>query len=231
MGLRGILSAVVAATLAVGASPSLAASPARGTLTDHEYTLISAAKLGLEQALTHKGTHWRADARNACLTVTFGVSTPLLASEKVDCLGSVALEVDLTLFPAADTSCTARGPKRKILCLAPLYRTLARDSSSAYTGDVKLRKVIVRRGFTGPCLAALAPSQRQLRDGRNLVASTKQLSSDMYLLVRIADGQAPPGRLNQGRVDAHTGVFDRDLGRILRDSSSYTLNSCPHQPV
>jgi len=229
-----ILSAIGAGLVAIGcyAPMALAASPAPGTLTDHEYTLLSAAELGLQQAVQDKGKSWSAAARTACLSTAFGVSTPLLTSEKVDCLGAITLEGDLSTFPASDAKCETRGTNSRIRCLAPLYRTLARDSASAYARDLKLRQVTVTRGFIGACLATLAPTQKQLRDGHSLAASTKQLSSDMAMLLNsIAAGRAQPSTVNQSRVAAHTRVFNHDMGQVLRDSSPNDLNSCRHMPV
>jgi hypothetical protein len=234
MGLRaGILSFLVAALLAVGccAPPALAALPSPGTLTDHEFTLLSASRLGLDSALRNRGQNWTAAARNACLTLAFGASTPLLASEKVDCLASVTLELALDSFQTADAKCTTRGQRGKVFCQAPLYKALARDAADAYASDLKERQTIVRRGFTGACLATLAPSQKQLRDNRGLVAASKQVSADIYVLVNIAHGRAPPSRLTQSRVDAHSSVLEREINKILLDSSPDNLNSCPHQAV
>lgn len=226
-----MLSATAAGLVALGscAPGALAASPPTGTLTNHEFTLLTAAKLGLDQALQNKGSNWQTAARNACLTVTFGGSTPLLTSEKADCLGSLSLNVDLTSFPQADARCSSRGEKGKVACLAPLYKTLARDSAGAYAGDLNAFHVSVKRGFTGTCLATLGATQKQLRNDRNLVASTRQLSADMQLLVKISDGRASPTELSQTTVDAHTRVFQRDIGAVLREGSPDDLNSCPHQ--
>lgn len=218
------------ATLLAIAAPALAAPAAPGALTNHEFTVLTAAQLGLKQALSNRDPNWTKEARNACLNVTFGGSTALLQSQKTDCLGAVQLEAALTSFPAADSRCATRGQSGKIRCLAPLYRALARDAATAYRGDLGAQQASVKRGLTGACLLALGSTPRHLADDRKLVASTKRLSADMYMLVKIVDGRTPPSTVNEGRVDSDSRVFEHDAHQVLRDSPHGNLGSCPHPP-
>ncbi len=232
MGLRAKVLSVVAAglvALGCGAPSALAASPPPGTLTGNEYALLSAARLGLESALSERQPNWMVAVRNACLTVTFGPSTPLLATQKASCLGSVGLRVALATFTRAYDRCARRGPKRTILCRAPLYKELARDAASAYTGDLRAQQAIVKRGFTGACVTALGSTPTQLGDAHKLVASTRKLSADWHLLVGIVNGQTPRSKLKQNRIERDTTVVKNDIRLAFRDNPPADLSSCPHQ--
>ena len=232
MGLRaGILSIAAAGLLAIGccAPPALAASAPQGTLTGNEYTLLSAARLGLDSALSERQPNWVAAAQNACLTVTFGPSTQLLASQKATCLGSVRLRVALATFTPAYDRCARRGEKRRVLCLAPLYRGLADDAASAYAGALTAQRAILKRGFASACVDVLGSTRAQLGDARKLVASTRKLSADMRLLVGIVDRQAPRGRLKQDQIERDTGVVRNDVRLVFRAAPPADLSSCPHQ--
>jgi hypothetical protein len=232
MGLRvGILSFAAASVVALGcgAAPTVASSPPQGMLTGSEYALLSAARLGLESALSESRPNWVVAAQNACLTVTFGRSTPLLASQKASCLGWVGVRVTLATLTAGYDSCARRGPERTIRCRAPLYTGLARAAASAYTADVKAHEAIVERGFTGTCVTALGSTAMELGDAHRLVGSTRRLSADWHLLVGIADGQTPRGKLKGNRVERDTTVVWHDIRPVLRDAPPADLSSCPHQ--
>lgn len=232
MGLRaGILAGAVAGLVALGcgAPPALAASPPRGMLTGNEYALLSAARLGLESALSERQPNWVAAAQNACLTVTFGPSTPLLASQKASCLRSVGLRVALATFTAAYDRCARGGSKRAILCRAPLYKELARDAASAYTGEVRAQRAIVERGFTGACVTALGSTPMQLDDAHKLVASTRKLSADWNLLAGIVKGQTARSKLKPDRIERDTTLVRNDIRSVSRDYPPADLSSCPHQ--
>jgi hypothetical protein len=198
-------------------------------LTGHEYALLSASKLGFDQALRDKGPNWPAAAQNACLSDTFGTSTPLLTSQKTDCLGLAKLDVALASFPAAYARCAKLGRKRRIVCLVPRYETLADDAVDAYRGDVQARRAILKRGFTGACAAALGSTPKRLGDDRKLVASSKRLSADVQLLVEIEQGRRPPGSPGSRRLGEDSRALNRDIRLVTRETPLDDLSSCPHQ--
>lgn len=232
MGVRaGILSVAAAGVVALGcgAPPAVAASLPPGMLTANEYALLSAARLGLASALSERQPNWIAAAHNACLTVTFGPSTPLLAGQKASCLGSVRLQVALATFTPAYDRCARRGPTRTILCRAPLYEELADDAASAYTGDVRAQRAIIARGFRGACATALGSSRRKLVDAHKLLASTRKLATDWHLLVGIVEGRTPRSKLKPDEIERDTTVVKNDVRLVSRDNSPADLSSCPHQ--
>ena len=98
-----------------------------------------------------------AQAQDECKGVTFGISTPLLVSERASCLRQVTLTVTITSFQQADTKCApASTIQARFRCDAPLLKKLASDAGAAYAVDAKVERVSQQRGFTGTCLEALA---------------------------------------------------------------------------
>jgi hypothetical protein len=198
-------------------------------LTGNEYALLSAARSGLESALSESLPNWVAAAQNACLTVTFGPSTPLLASQEASCLEWVGLQVRLATLTPAYNRCARRGRKRTILCRAPLFNGLARDAAGVYTADAKAHRAIVDRGFTGACATELGSTATQLRDAHQLVSSTRTLLADWQLLVGSVEGRTPGTGVKQARIERDTNVVTSDIRLLSRDEPPVDLSRCPHQ--
>ena len=172
-----LAGAVLIATAAT--TSALAASPVpRGQLTQHEFTLISAAQMGLGVAFSQGNTKRAfAQAQDECKGVTFGISTPLLVSERASCLRQVTLTLTITSFQQDDTKCAAASSTQaRFRCDEPLLKKLASDARTAYAVDAKVERVSQQRGFTGTCLAALAFSSHQLEVQRRLAAVSRRLS-------------------------------------------------------
>jgi len=229
----GILAVAGAGLVALGcgAPPALAAPAPRALLTGNEYALLSASRLGLESALSERQPNWVVAAQNACLTLTYGPSTPLLASQKASCLASVGLRVTLARFTAAFDRCARRGPRRMIACREVLYAGLAREAASAYAGQVKAQRAILERGFTGACVTALGSTRMQLDDAHKLLASTRKLSGDWRLLVSIGDRQTLRIKRKQAQqIRRDTALVSHDIRLGFRHGQLSTdLSSCQHQ--
>lgn len=228
----GILSVVAAGLLALGcgAAPTLAAPP-RDMLTSKEYALLTASRMGLQSALTEKQPNWIVAAQNACGTLTYETSTPLLASQKASCLASLELRVELTGFSPAFKKCAKGGVKRTVLCRAPLYQQLARNAANAYTVERKAQQAIVKRGFTGACISLLGSTPPQLRNSRKLAASTRKLYAYWHLLVRVDERKAPLSEFKQRKLNHDAKVVSKDIHLVSGAFAHTDLNGCPHPPA
>lgn len=228
---RRTLAVTAACLVAIGcgAQPALATPPPHDMLTGNEYTLLSAARLGLEAALSESEPNWVVAAQNACLTVTFGRPTSLLTTQKASCLSFVRLRVASVTFSAAYDRCARRGAKRATPCRAQLYGRLAGDAASAYAGELRANRAIFARGFRGACVTVMGSTPAQLEDTHKLVASTRRLAADWRLLVAINERRASPRRLKQERIDGDSTAVSRNLRLVLQAPTRADLSSCPHQ--
>lgn len=226
----GILSVATAVLVALGCgAPSALAAAPPDMLSGNEYALLSAARLGLDSALSERQPNWVAAAQDACLTATFRSPTPLLVSQKASCLGTVKLRALLAVLGPDYNRCAKRGRKGETVCRAPLYKQLARDAASAYRGDLKAQRAIRKRGFTGACLTALGSTRAALGDEHKLATSTRKLSVVWRLLAEIAKGRITGNKLKQSRIDRDTRIVRADINRYFRHYPANDLSGCPHQ--
>ena len=99
--------AAICAMLVAYGSTTAAAAPSQGKLTAKEYTQLSSQLAALEKALGGKSPSW-SKAQVACRRV--GVATPLLKTQRNNCIDSVRLIHKLLKFSAAEEKCSAGTP-------------------------------------------------------------------------------------------------------------------------
>lgn len=226
------LSLVGAALIAAGAPSALASSPVpRGKLTQHEFTLINAAQMGLGMAFSHGSTKQAfAQAEDLCRGVTFGISTPLLKSERASCLGQLSLTIAITAYQKAHAGCIARGAQGTLRCEQPLFKKLAGAAQGAYAVDRTVVRASRRRGFRGRCFAALAFTPPQLGDQRKLARTAKRLTVLIPgALNRLRTDPAAAGA-ELSRVQRGTATVDALVSSVLAVRSP-DVSTCPQQTV
>jgi hypothetical protein len=220
-----LLTAAVAC-LALGgtwAIPALASAP-HGTLTSHEYALLSSAEAKLGTALRKAPVSW-GGARAACHAV--GSSTTLLESERASCLTETQLYEGLADFPRQESSCGTSQPHYD-LCVLPLYTDLARDSKALYYADTVEYQQAAQRGLTGRCFDALANTTMQLGEQRDLATTTEKLKADLQLAIKVEEGKLPSSAITASQINSDAKAFERD-GHLVLDQSGPKLSVCPHQ--
>ena len=212
---------VCAALSGASALPALAAPP-RGTLTSHEYTVLSSGEAKYTAAL--KRINWDA-AFAACRAV--GSSTDLLKGERDSCLTETRLLKGLANFPRHESNCGTAEP-HKDLCLVPLYVGLTNNAKAMYQADMVERRVAAQRGFTGRCLDVLGNTSRQLEQQRALANATEKLTNDVRTGAEIVEGKLPSNAINVSKVDSDAKAFERDANLVLAQTGP-KLSACPHQ--
>jgi hypothetical protein len=240
------LSAVCAAT-AICMSASAAAAVPRGTLTSAEYTQLSVATAALNKSASSKSLNWP-KARAACRKV--GSSTALLTTQRATCAWTVNVLDALASFPAEQRRCpkstgtttgttttttgTSTTPADSaeielIICMSPHYQALARDAKALDRADISARRDVLARGFSGPCLATLAPTPANLRTVKRFASSTAKLADDVTLLIKVTEGKAPASDFNQAQIDNDVKQFESSATAVLVEHGQQKLSVCPHQ--
>lgn len=229
----GFLSLLAAALLAVAIATAgtAAASSPRGRLTQHEFTLLSAAQLGLGQVFG-LGSSKRAlaQAEDQCMGVTFGVSTPLLVSERASCLRQLTLTLLLESYRKTSDRCQGRPSEAaKLRCAVPIDKRLAGAARATYAVDAKVMRVSERRGFVGRCLAALAFTQAQLADQHKLArASRTLLTSIPHVLSGLRGSDLMAGLSKVRRIDNEEEAVQALASKVL-EVRSPAITACPQQ--
>jgi hypothetical protein len=220
-----ILAAVVAgaALSGAGAISALAAAP-RGTLTSHEYALLTRGEQKAVTAMRKQPVNWNA---LPAVCRTLGSSTTLLKSERASCLAEAQLFRGLVDFPRQESDCGTTEPHKDI-CIVPLYVGLTKDAEAMYQADVVEDQVAAQRGFTGRCLEALANTAKQLEQQHELATATAQITKDVQTSTAVIEGKLPSTDVNVAQVDADAKTFEHDVNLVLGQSTP-KLSTCPHQ--
>ena len=246
--------AAIAGAVIIGASASAAAAVPKGTLTGAEYRRLSVGMTALDQSVSGKSVNW-SRARAACRAV--GSATGLLRTQRVSCLESMAVLDALASFPPEERRCraavttttgttttgtttdttttgTTTTPAdsaliQLLVCMNPRYQALTRDAKALDTGAIVARNAALARGFSGSCLAALAPTPTELKKSKLFASSTAQLAADVALLIRVTEGKAPSSDFNQAKIDNDVKQFETSATAVLDEHGQPKLSACPHQ--
>lgn len=242
------------AVTAICISASAAAAVPKGKLTSAEYTQLSVATATLNKSASAKSVNW-SKARAACTKV--GRTTALLRTQRATCFGSVNVFAALAGFPAEQRGCskstttttgttptgTATGTTttgttttpadsaviQLMVCMSPHYQALARDAKALDRADISARKDALARGFSGSCLATLAPTPADLRTADRFASSTVKLAADVTLLIKVTEGKAPASDFNQAQIDNDVKQFENSATAVLDEHGQQKLSVCPHQ--
>jgi hypothetical protein len=127
--------AAICAMLVAYGSTTAGAAPAQGKLSVKEYQQLSAQLTALKQALGGKSPSW-SKAAVACRRV--GVATPLLKTQRNNCIASVATIHKLLDFSVAEQKCAAGTPASvtKLEVTATTATTPSTFKAPAPTGGV-----------------------------------------------------------------------------------------------
>jgi hypothetical protein len=243
------LTAACAVT-AICMSASAAAAVPKGKLTSTEYRQLSVATATLNKSASAKSVNW-SKARAACAKV--GKATALLTTQRATCFGSVNVFAALAGFPAEQRGCTKSTATttgttttgttttgttttpadsaviQLMVCMSPRYQALARDAKAIDRADISARKVTLARGFSGSCLATLAPTPADLRTADRFASSTAKLAADVTLLIKVTEGKAPASDFNQAQIDNDVKQFENAATAVLVEHGQQKLSVCPHQ--
>jgi hypothetical protein len=114
-------------------------------------------------------------------------------------------------------------------CLEPEYAVISRAAESIYKAQAALRRKVLARDFVGRCRLTLAPTVAQLRALTRFVATSRQLTRDIALVTKVANGQAPSSAIDEAQIVKDATAFDnaaKAFGALHRPQK---LSVCPHQ--
>jgi len=235
------------AVAAISISASAAAAVPEGKLTSAEYTQLSVATATLNKSASAKSVNW-SKARAACTKV--GKTTALLRTQRATCFGSVNVFAALAGFPAEQRVCSKRTTTttgtgttttgttttpadsaviQLMVCMSPRYQALARDAKAIDRADISARQDALARGFSGSCLATLAPTPAELRTANRFAGATAKLAADVTLLIKVTGGKAPASDFNQAQIDNDVKQFENSATAVLDEHGQQKLSVCPHQ--
>lgn len=129
------------------------------------------------------------------------------------------------------TSTTPARPAviRLVICMRPHYDALARDAKGLNRGAILARRAAVARGFSGSCLAALAPTALDLQHARLFASATTRLAADVTLLIKVTEGKEPSSDFDQAKIDRDVKQFETSANAVLDEHGQPRLSVCPHQ--
>jgi len=114
-------------------------------------------------------------------------------------------------------------------CLQPEYAVISRAAKSVYEGQARLRTQVLARGFAGRCRLTLAPTTAQLKALMRFVTTSKQLSADVSLITKVANGHAPVSAINDKQVESDSASFSAAGKKFESLHRPQKLSVCPHQ--
>jgi hypothetical protein len=200
----------------------------------------------LNKSVDAKSVNW-VRARSACRAV--GGATDLLRTQRATCLSSIAALESLAGFPSEERMCSRRvnttttsttastttttpddpAAIQLLVCMSPRYRALARYSRELDTEAIAARRSVLTRGFSGSCLAALAPTPADLSKAKLFASSTARLARDVGLLIKVTAGKAPASDFNQAKIDSDVRQFEKSASAVLDEHGQPKLSVCPHE--
>jgi hypothetical protein len=239
-----LVVALCATTICMSAS--VAAAAPRGTLTATEYEQLAVATAALNGSASSSTVDWP-KARAACNRVS--KATALLSTQRATCYDTINVLDALASFPGEQRRCpkssatttagtTTTGTTttsadsavvRLMICMNPHYQALGRDAKAIDGADIAARKQALARGFSGGCLAALAPTPADLRTAKRFASSTEKLAADVTLLIKVTEGKAPASDFNQSRIDNDVKLFEHSATAVLVEHGQPKLSVCPHE--
>lgn len=248
--------AVCAAAICITASAT--AAPPRGTLTATEYRQLAVATATLNSSASSGSIDWT-KARAACNQVSkatpllrtqratcFGEVNVLEAlarfpAEQRRCPKTTTktgtTTTGTTTTGTTTTGTTTNGPMtaadssqiRLLICMNSHYQALSRAAKAIDVADIAARKQALDRGFSGSCLAALAPTPADLVAARRFASASGKLAADVTLLIRVTDGRLPASDFNQTRIDNDVKLFENAATAVLVEHGQPKLSICPHE--
>jgi hypothetical protein len=114
-------------------------------------------------------------------------------------------------------------------CLQPEYAVISRAVRSIYEGQTGLRTHVLARDFVGRCLLTLAPTTTQLKALKRFASTSKQLSADVSLITKVANGRAPVSTINDKQVESDSTSFAAAGKAFESLHRPQKLSVCPHQ--
>lgn len=240
----------VGGAAAICVSSSAVAAATGATLSSTEYRELATSTAMLNKSASAKSINWTR-ARAGCRQV--GTMTALLRTQRATCLATVNVLDALASFPAEQRRCsvttssttgttttgtTTTGTSttaansaviRLMVCMNTHYQALGRQAKTIYESDLAAHKQAVARGFTGACLATLAPTPGELRTVRTFSLASGRLAADVTLLLKVTQGKEPSSAFSQARIDNDVKQFETSATVVLAAHGQQKLSVCPHQ--
>jgi hypothetical protein len=113
-------------------------------------------------------------------------------------------------------------------CLEPEYAVISRAVESVYKAQAALRSQVLARDFVGRCEPTLAPSIAQLKALTRFVATSRQLTRDVALITKVANGQKPESAINEAQIQKDAAAFDAAAVAFEKIQRPQKLSVCPH---
>jgi hypothetical protein len=114
-------------------------------------------------------------------------------------------------------------------CMQPEYAVISRAVRSIYEGQTGLRTQVLARDFVGRCRLTLAPTTTQLRALKHFASTSKQLSADVSLITKVANGRAPVSAIDDTQVESDSTSFSAAGKKFESLTRPQKLSVCPHQ--
>jgi hypothetical protein len=178
---------------------------------DSDLARCEALSTGTTTTTTSTGTTTTGTTTTGTGTTTTGTTTTATGTTTT---GSGALTpADLKLFA----------------CMQPEYAVISRAVRSIYEGQTGLRTQVLARDFVGRCRLTLAPTTTQLRALKRFASTSKQLSADVSLITKVANGRAPVSAIDDTQVESDSTSFSAAGKKFESLTRPQKLSVCPHQ--
>lgn len=114
-------------------------------------------------------------------------------------------------------------------CLEPGYAVISRAAESVYRAQARLRSKVLARDFVGRCELTLAPTVAQLKALTKFASTSKQLTKDVALISRVANGSAPSSSIDETQIETDATAFNNAAKAFAALHRPQKLSVCPHQ--
>jgi hypothetical protein len=114
-------------------------------------------------------------------------------------------------------------------CLQPEFAVISRAVGAMYHDQAKLRSRVLARDFVGRCELTLAPTLAQLKALKRFLSTSTQLSKDVSLITKVANGQAPASSIDETQIEKDGTSFDSAAKAFSALHRPQKLSVCPHQ--
>lgn len=113
-------------------------------------------------------------------------------------------------------------------CLEPEYAVISRAAESVYRAQAGLRDQVLARDFVGRCELTLAPTITQLKALKRFVATSRQLTTDVALITKVANGQKPASAIDETQIQKDAAAFNAAAVAFGKLKRPQKLSVCPH---
>jgi hypothetical protein len=183
--------------------------------------------IGIDQSLT--GFYSDVERCAALAGITNTTTGTTTTSTGTTTTGTTTTDTGTTTTGTTTTSGQLSTQDLKLYaCLEPEYAVISRAAESVYSAQASLRSQVLKRDFTGRCELTLAPTIAQLKALTRFVSTSRQLTKDVALVTKVANGQAPSSSIDETQIESDAAAFDRAAADFAKIKRPQKLSVCSH---